>query len=258
MNNALYVAATGMRAQQMHVETVANNLTNSVTPGYKRSRVSFDDLMYRQSAQNTIDQARPTSAYGSGVMINFVSKSFAPGDIRKTDQPLDIAIQGEGLVEVVMPDGSTAFTRGGTLKVGADGILSTSQGHPLKGGIQIPTGAMDITVAADGTVTARTEAKGEPVELGHLEINQFVNVEGLEPIGEALYRATALSGEAQPGKPGEDGAGTFAQGFIEVSNVNLADEMVNLMMAQRAYSMSVKVAQAADEIMSMVNNLRKG
>lgn len=260
MNDALYVAATGLRAQQSNVDTVANNLANVMTPGFKKGRVNFADLMVAQQTARAEGAAptTPTAMSGAGVVVGEVGKLFGVGDIRKTGEALDLAIAGAGFIEVVMPDGGVALSRGGSLQVSSEGLLMNGAGLPLKAGITLPAGVRDIGISADGLVSARVGAKNERVELGRLDLLMLPNPEGLQALGDGVYRVTPTSGEPIAVRPGEEGAGVFAQGALEFSNVVLTDEMVNLMVAQRAYSMNVKVAQAADELMSLTNNLRKG
>jgi flagellar basal-body rod protein FlgG len=258
MFEALYIGATGMQAQQFHVETIANNLANMNTVAFKKGRVSFSDLIARESnrvMQPTADAA--TQRLGAGVSVSAMSKVFDSGELRRTDAPLDIAVRGEGLLEVTMPDGSSAYTRGGSLKVNKDGLLATQAGHPLRPAISIPDNAQSVVVEQDGRVLVKPAGQTTPTEAGQLELVRFTGTGLLTAQGDNLYRPSEASGEAIAVRAGEDGSGTFAQGFLEGSNVKMVDEMVNLMLAQRAYEASVKVVQAADEMLGMVNSLRK-
>lgn len=260
MNDSLYIAATGMHMQQLNVDTIANNLANINTPGFKKGRVNFLDLVYREAGQSPYartENRSPEMLQGSGVGIFSTSKVFTAGELKKTDQPLDIAVHGNGFFEVVMPDGELAYTRGGSFIVNKDGFLSTPDGNPIKPGIHISQDVQSIAVAADGTVTVKTGEKSNPTEIGRIELANFADPTGLNPLGENLYKPTERSGDAIYGKPGQDGIGDVAQGFVEASNVQLIDEMVNLMVAQRAYEMNVKVIQASDEMLGMSNNLRR-
>lgn len=260
MNDALYIAATGMHMQQRSVDTIANNLANVNTPGFKKGRVSFEDMVYRGVSQAGPAQGAPGTErmwHGSGVGMFALSKVFAPGEIKKTDLPLDVAIQGDGFFEVLGTDGTPAFSRGGSLMVDKDGLLATADGHVLKPTIHVGTDAKDITVKADGRVLARSGAQVEAVEVGRLELARFSDAGGLQALGGNLYRPSERSGDAIYGRPGEDGMGGIAQGYLEASNVKLIEEMVDLMVAQRAYESSVKVIQASDEMLAMSNNLRK-
>lgn len=260
MNDSLYIAATGMHTQQMNVDTIANNLANINTPGFKKGRVSFQDLVYREAAQSALlqeGQAGGNLARGTGVGVLSLAKLFTGGELKRTDAPLDIAIQGDGFLEVTLPDGTLAYSRGGALQVNRDGMLTTSEGHLLKPGIHVGFDYKDISIKADGRVHVRGRDQKEATEVGRIELVNFSDLLGLAAMGDSLYRPSERSGDAIYGRPGEDGWGTMAQGFIESSNVKLVDEMVNLMVAQRAYEMSVKVIQASDEMLAMSNNLRR-
>ncbi|SEK93311.1 flagellar basal-body rod protein FlgG [Roseateles sp. YR242] len=265
MLDSLYIGATGMHAQQMNVDTVANNLANVNTVGYKRARVNFVDLVVRDGAQRAAgaDATSLTSLddiqrAGMGVGVTGIAKVFDLGDIRKTDSMYDIAISGEGFFEVTLPDGTSAYTRGGSIKVGSDGLLATQSGHAFKPAIAVPDTAQSITIEQDGRVLARMPDQTALVELGQLDMVRFSNPAGLESRGDNEYRTTASSGEPIAGRAGVDQMGSVRQGYLEGSNVKLVDEMVNLMMAQRAYEASVKVVQASDEMLGMVNGLRRG
>ena len=265
MFDALYIGATGMQAQQFNVETIANNLANATTAGFKKGRVGFSDLMGRESSR----LAPPSSdemgggvlgaaqRLGAGVAISNLSKVFDSGELRKTEAPLDIAITGDGFLEVTMPDGASAYTRGGSLRVNREGLLGTQAGHPLHPAIAIPENVQSFVIGPDGRVHVRLPNQTGSVEVGQLQLVRFTAAARLHSKGDNLYNATEGSGEPIAVRPGEDGAGTLAQGFLEGSNVKMVDEMVSLMLAQRAYEASVKVVQAADEMLGLVNNLRK-
>ena len=265
MLDALYIGATGMQAQQLNVETIANNLANVNTVAFKKSRVGFSDLMVKDSGR--VMSATPEDLrngmlgtgqrLGAGVAISATSKSFDAGELKRTDAPLDIAIRGDGFLEVTLPDGAQAYTRGGSLKVSKDGMLATQAGHPLRPAIAIPDNAASVAIGADGRVLVRVANQVAPIEVGQIDIVRFASSGKLLAQGDNLYQATDASGDAMTARPGQDGTGTLAQGFLESSNVKMVDEMVNLMLAQRAYEASVKVVQAADEMLGMVNNLRK-
>jgi len=264
MSNALQIAATGMQAQQANLEAIANNLSNVNTAGFKRGSVGFVDLMVRiASGPAGLDadmhdlSATMPSRIGAGVGIASMLRHFDSGELKKTDSPLDLAIRGEGFLEVSRADGSSAFWRGGTLKVNSEGQLATQSGLIIKPGITIPDHAQAISVSADGRVQVTVPGQSVPVEVGQLQMARFASAGELEALGDSLYLPTAESGEAVTGRPGEDGLGTLAQGHIEASNVRMVDEMVNLMLAQRAYQASLKVMQAFDEMSALTNNLRK-
>ena len=263
MNDAFYIAATGMQAQQLNVETIANNLANVNTAGFKKSRVNFADMVQPAAVRLDAGETADTGAAnvmvraGSGVGIASLVRLFDAGELKRTDAPLDLAIQGNGFIEVTWPDGSTGFTRGGSLKISRDGQLMTQSGLPLKSAISLPGGAQNITIANDGRVQFSIAGQSGRIEAGQIDLVRFSSAAALTVQGENVYRATDGSGEAIAGKAGEDGMGLLAQGMLETSNVKMVDEMVNLMVAQRAYEASVKVVQAADEMSGLVNNLRK-
>ena len=257
MFDALYIGATGMQAQQAHVDAIANNLANVNTPAFKKNRVSFSELVVTGAAPGAPAGPLAGLASAAGVGVGPAAKAFDAGDLKKTDAPLDVAIVGDGFLELAMADGSRAFARGGTLKVNADGLLAMQDGTPLKPGILVPGDAQALLIAADGRVQARVAGQDAPVDLGQIELVRFSNPEGLQAQGGNVYRPTEASGEPIGGRPGEDGMGIIAQGMLEGSNVKLVDEMVNLMVAQRAYEASVKVVQASDEMLGMINGLRR-
>lgn len=265
MLNALHIAATGMAAQQLNVETISNNLANMNTQGFKRSRVDFAALVSQGTDAGSVDRSTPVlqqgltglRSGGVGVSVASVKTLFDPGEPRKTDRPHDLMIDGDGFLEVTMPDGSRAFSRGGSLKLDADGALLTQAGFPLKPAIFIREGAQSMTIAADGSISVRSSAQGRRVELGQLHLVRFGNASALEPMADGLYRSNQASGDAISGLPGEVGFGTIKQGHVEGGNVRLVDEYVGLMLAQRAYEASAKVVQASDEMLAMANNLRK-
>ncbi len=260
MNDALYIAATGMQAQQAALDVIANNVANVNTTAFKRGRVSFADLVNRAAADDGTELASTakasTAAQAAGVVIGAVSKQFSAGELRKSDDPMHLAIQGEGFLEVTLPDGSSAYMRGAGLVVNAEHLLATREGLALKQRVQVGNDLQQLAVAPDGQVTAKDD-KGREWNLGRLELTMFANPTGLTPLGDNLYRAAGPAGEALVASPGESGAGRMALGFEEASNVKLVDEILQMMVAQRAYEMNVKVIQAADEIAGMVNNLRK-
>jgi flagellar basal-body rod protein FlgG len=260
MNDALYIAATGMQAQQTNVETIANNLVNSSTTAYKRSRVSFTDMVSaeagRSSQQASVVDANllvPAQRNGAGVAIAALTKQFDLGTVTKTDSTYDLAINGDGFFSVTMPDGSTAYTRGGTLRINSDGQLATQAGYPLKPGIAIPADAQSMAITASGHVQILGAGQTVASDAGQLELVRFSSPGQLSAQGDNLYRATDKSDEPLTG----DGIGAIQQGYLEGSNISMVDEMVNLMVAQRAYESSVKVVQASDEMLGMINNLRR-
>ena len=268
MSDALYIGATGMQAQQLNIDTIANNLVNMNTPGYKKGRVSFTDLMGVEALrQGVVPGSGSPSAdlgplaslprTGYGVGISSMGKLFDQGTLKQTGSIWDVAIQGDGFLPLTMPDGSMAFCRGGTFKVNQDGMLATQSGQPLKPNISIPSNATSMTIAGDGTISVTLPDQIKPVALGQLQLVHFSNPGSLLPLGDNLYRTSADSGEPQAGTTAQNGLGTLQQGYLEGSNVQMVDEMVSLMVAQRTYEASVKVVQTSDELLSLVNNLRK-
>lgn len=266
MFEGLFIGAAGMRAQQKNVDTIANNLANANTNGFKKGRVSFSEMMVQETnvamtagnqdvdAAGVLAAVRHTSV---GVSVANIGKIFESGELKKTDSVMDFAIKGDGFFEVSGPDGSTQYSRGGTLTVNKDGLLALQSGQVLKPTISIPDNVQSISIASDGTVQLRIAGQTGSVEAGRVELVKFMNPGHLQALGEGIYQASEKSGQPISSMPGENGLGTVAQGFLEASNVKMLDEMVNLMIAQRAYEANVKIVQAADEMLGMVNNLRR-
>ena len=257
MLDSLYISATGMNAQQLQVDTISNNLANVNTTAFKRNRVTFADLMYRQVSPGTRLLGVQGNRYGTGVAVSSTGKVFTAGEVKKTDQPLDLAIRGQGLFEVTLPDNSTAYTRGGSFQLDKEGVMTTAEGYPVNPTVRIPTDATAVTIESGGRVLATVPDETAPVEVGAIGLVDFVNPSALRPLGDNLYLPTEKSGEPVPGKPGEQGLGLLAQGFLEASNVQLVDEFVNLIVAQRAYEANAKAIQATDEMLGITNNLRR-
>ncbi len=259
---ALWISATGMKAQEMRINVIAHNLANVNTTGYKASRLELEDLAYEtlkaQGAQAAGGTQIPTGIQiGLGVRLSAIQKNFLQGDYQQTQNPLDLAIQGRGFFQVMLPDGTLAYTRAGTFKISQDGTLVTSEGYPLQPEIVVPREAQTITVLPDGTVSVSLPGETAPRELGRIELADFVNPAGLKAMGRNLFVATEASGDPITGNPGEEGFGTIAQGFLEMSNVDLVGEMVELIMAQRAYEINSKVIQAADDMLTSTVNLKR-
>jgi flagellar basal-body rod protein FlgG len=258
MLDSLYIAATGMNAQQLQVDTISNNLANVSTNGFKKNRLNFADLMYREVARGRqMLGTDPSNRYGVGVNVSRTSKIFTAGDVKQTQQPLDLAIRGSGFFEVTLPDGSNAYTRGGSLQLDKDGVLTTSEGYPLTPQLRFPADATSVLIDSSGKVTAQVPDEADPIEVGNIQLVNFMNASALRPLGENLYVPTDNSGDPLPGTPGQQGLGQVAQGFVEASNVQLIEEFVNLIVAQRAYEASSKAIQASDEMLSISNNLRR-
>ncbi len=251
-----------MTAQQLYLDTIANNLANTNTVGFKRSRVEFQDLFYegaRQVGTPTAGGARvPTGVQiGAGVRPVATQKLFLQGDFQQTENPLDVAIEGEGFFQVALPDGGIAYTRAGAFKKDGEGRITTSDGFPLQPEIVIPSEATSITIGPDGTVSVTLAGSPEPEQVGTIELARFVNPSGLLAIGRNLFLPTAASGAPITGTPGTQGFGTLGQGFIELSNVRVVEEMVNLIVSQRAYEAMAKAVQAADEMLQIANTIRR-
>jgi flagellar basal-body rod protein FlgG len=257
MIDALYIGATGMQAQQQHVDVIANNLANVNTSGFKKNRVLFQDAYYRAQQLSASGDANQAILLGMGTLIASNNKSFLQGDVKATESPLDLAIRGDGFFEVLLPDGSSAYTRHGALKVNENGVLATVSGYELKQQIEIPVDSVEVVIDASGKVSSRNSKDIALAEIGQIELSSFSNSEGLKPVGDNLFTVTDSAGQVTANKPGEDGLGTLAQGYLEGSNVKLSEEMVNLVLAQRAYELSAKVIQASDEMLSISNNLRR-
>lgn len=256
MLNSLYIGATGMQAQQLNIDAISNNLANVSTTGYKRSRVDFSDLLYRAVASTALgDPAAGVGRMGMGAAVAGTGKVFTVGDVKQTNQPLDVAVNGQGFLEVLMPDGSISYTRNGALQLNQDGKLVTQDGYPLAQSITIPPDAVKVRIDPNGQVYASLPAHIKPIELGQISLANFTNPAGLSAIGNNMYLATERSGEPMVGTPGENGTGMIQQGYLEGSNVQLVDEMVSLILAQRAYEINAKVVQASDQLLSISNNL---
>jgi flagellar basal-body rod protein FlgG len=260
MIESLQIAATGMNSQQALVDVIANNLANINTTAFKKSRVEFADLMYATPAAGgpEIDLLANQAPFGVGSAVAGVSKVFTEGQLKKTEAPLDLGIRGIGFFEVVMPDGSFGYTRTGSFRVNQDGVLSTAEGYPLSPLIEVPPDSKNLVVKADGTVTVELPNDEGVSEIGRIELSSFVSPSGLRPLGNNLYLPTTKSGEALRGKPTEDPTvGELAQGFLEASNVDMVQELTNLLLGQRAYEMNSRVVQASDEMLRIVNDLRR-
>lgn len=259
MIDSLYIGATGMQAQQLHVDVIANNLANVNTAGFKKNRISFEDTFY-QAATSLTGPNDPTLdriMLGMGTIVSSNTKLFTQGELKASDSALDLAIRGNGFFEVLLPDGSSAYTRHGAFKITENGMLGTQGGHELKQQIQIPSDITEIVIDNQGKVSGRTQDSGDLTELGQIELVNFANLDAMDAIGENLFVFSDKAGQPITGLPGSEGLGTVAQKFLETSNVKLADEMVNLVLAQRAYELNSKVVQASDEMMAISNNLRR-
>ena len=261
MNLSLYSAATGMEAQQLNLNTIANNLANVNTPGFKRSKIEFQDLLYQKPSRASGTDSGggnlvPTGTeVGNGSRVAATSKVFTQGQLTQTGDKLDIALQGDGFYEVQRPDGTTGYTRDGSFKLNAQGQVVNIDGHPILSGFQpIPAGASAVTVAENGQVTVQT-ANG--TQSFRLTLVRFANPAGLRSLGGNLYEETAASGTPESGSPGEQGFAGTIQGYTEASNVNIVEEMVNLITAQRAYEINSKSIQTSDEMLQNVAQMKR-
>jgi len=260
MITALNTAATGMEAQQTKIDVISNNLANVNTTGFKKSRADFQDLLYQDSrivgSQATQNTQIPTGTQvGHGVRLAGVTKIYTNGDISKTGNELDLAIEGPGFFRIRMPDGETAYTRAGAFKLNGEGQIVTSDGHPLASEIAVPEGTTEISVGEDGTVTAFTGDSQQGQQIGNIELARFTNPAGLESLGSNLHQQTPSSGEALVGLPGQNGLGKLSQGYLEDSNVSVMKEMVSMISAQRAYETNSKAVQAADTMLQTTNRM---
>lgn len=261
---ALSIAALGMSAQQRSVDNIANNLANVNTTGFKRSNIAFQDLFYQnievsKRGGSADDRSQTVSMLqmGHGSKPVATVRNFSQGTLSETANPLNIALNGTGFLQVEMPDGSVAFTRDGNLALDSVGRVVTQSGLPLADFIEIPENAQGLNISKDGFVTAVINGDGEMVDLGQIELAKFVNASGLSALGDNLFSQTEASGQPIFGMPGNDGFGTIEQGFLEQSNVDVVSEMVSLIQAQRAYETNSKMVQTAEDMMSMTNAIKR-
>ncbi|WP_457676251.1 flagellar basal-body rod protein FlgG [Thiolapillus sp.] len=259
MNPALWIAKTGLEAQQTRMANISNNLANASTTGFKRSRAVFSDLLYQNiaqvGAQSSQDTQLPSGLnLGTGVRTVATEKLFTQGNIVQTGNALDVAIQGRGFMQVLMPDGSLAYSRDGTMQMDSQGQLVTSMGYLIQPGITIPDNAQSITIGSDGTVSVVTAGSATPTQVGNIQLADFINPSGLQAVGDNLFIESASSGAPQVGTPGLNGLGTLIQGSLESSNVNTVEELVNMIETQRAYEMNSKAISTADQMLQYVSN----
>jgi flagellar basal-body rod protein FlgG len=262
MMRSLWTAASGMAAQQANIDVVSNNLANVNTTGFKKSRTDFQDLMYqtmRQSGTATgPDTQLPTGIQlGSGVRQVATQKIYTDGSFQSTGNELDVAIEGDGFFQIAMSDGTIAYTRDGSFKKDSQGRMANSEGYPLEPEITIPEGATKVAISADGRVSVTLPGQAAPQELGQMQLVRFVNPAGLDSIGRNMVKETAASGAPVTGNPGADGAGTLMQKYLEMSNVQVVDEMVNMIVAQRAYEINSKAITTSDQMLEQAANLKR-
>ncbi|HEY6529038.1 MAG TPA: flagellar basal-body rod protein FlgG [Cellvibrionaceae bacterium] len=257
MHAALYVSKTGLTAQDKQLSTIANNLANSSTVGFKRDRAVFEDLLYQiqrqPGAQTTQETQLPSGLQlGVGARVVGTQKQFTEGSLQVTEQSLDVAVDGRGFLPIQQADGTTAYTRNGQLHLNREGQMVTAEGLLLQPTIAVPNNANTVTIGTDGTVTAKVLGEPEPQAIGTIQLVDFVNPAGLQAIGSNLFVQTASSGEPIEGTPGENGLGQIKQGMLENSNVNIVEEMVNMITTQRAYEMNSKVVSTADQMLQYI------
>jgi len=260
MIRSLWIAKTGMEAQQTQLDTISHNLANVGTNGFKRGHVVFEDLIYqnlRQAGAASSDQTQlPTGLQvGLGVRSVATSRNFSQGNLQQTSNNLDVAIKGNGFFQVQMPDGTTGYTRDGSLQVDGAGQLVTNNGYTVQPGITIPSNALGVTIAADGTVNVAIPGQTAPQAVGTLNLASFVNPAGLEPKGQNLWGETAASGSPNAGAPGSNGLGSLQQGYVETSNVNVVEELVAMIATQRAYELNSKAIQTSDQMLQKLGQL---
>ncbi len=262
MMRALWTAGSGMSAQQANVDVISNNLANVNTTGFKKSRIDFQDLMYQTikqagSATGPDTQLPSGIQMGHGVRQVATQKIYTQGNFQQTGNTLDVAIEGDGFFQITMADGTIAYTRDGSFKKDSQGRIVNSDGYPLEPQITIPEAATEIMISADGRVTATIPGQTQSEELGQLQIARFINPAGLNNLGRNLLAETAASGSPVVANPGTDGAGTLQQRYVEMSNVQVVEEMVNMIVAQRAYEINSKAVTTADDMLSQAANLKR-
>jgi len=262
MIRSLWAAATGMQGQSSSIDVIANNIANVNTVGFKKSRVDFQDLLYdtlrapgTASSQST---EVPTGVQlGHGARVVAVTKLFSPGEFQNTKNELDVAIVGQGFFQILMPEGETAYSKAGDFNLDSEGRIVNPDGFVLEPEITIPTDAISISIAMDGTVSVLQAGETDATEVGNIELARFINPAGLRNIGKNLYLPSDASGDEITGNPGQSGLGYLEQGYLEMSNVSVVDEMVNMITAHRAYELNSKIVMVSDEMLSMSNNLKR-
>lgn len=260
MMRALHTAATGMRAQELNIDIIANNLANINTAGFKRRRAQFQDLLY-QNLRTAGSASTGSTEVPTGLQVGLGSKPvatevlFQQGNFTVTNNPLDLAIEGSGFFQILLPDGELAYTRAGSFHLNREGQIVTADGNPLEPSITIPQNALSIDIGKDGTVSVTLPNQTAATQVGQIQIATFPNPAGLNSVGSSLFLPTTSSGEAIIGAPGTEERGTIIQGFLEQSNVNIVEEMVNMIISQRAYETNSRVIRAADDMLSQVNNM---
>lgn len=258
MEPALWIAKTGLDAQQTRMAVVSNNLANVNTTGFKRGRASFEDLLYQTvrqpgAASSQTSELPSGLMLGTGVRVVSTEKEFSQGNLVQTGNSLDVAVQGRGFFQILLPDGSLAYTRDGSFEMSSQGLLVTSSGYELQPPVTVPPETQSLTIGSDGTVSVLIAGDSAPTEIGTIQLADFLNPLGLQPIGENLFKETLASGTPQPGTPGLNGLGTLVQGSLESSNVNVVEELVNMIETQRAYEMNSKAISTVDQMLQYVS-----
>ena len=260
MIRSLWISKTGLDAQQTQMDVIANNLANVSTSGFKRSRAVFEDLLYQTlrqpGAQSSQQNQLPSGLQiGTGVRPVATERIFTQGNLQQTGNSLDVAIQGPGFFQVLMPDGTTAYSRDGSFQTNSQGQLVTSSGYQVQPAITIPANTTSVTIAKDGTISATQAGNATPVQLGTLQLAHFINPAGLQSHGENLYLETAASGTVSNGSPGSNGLGLLNQGYAETSNVNVVEELVNMIQTQRAYEINSKAVTISDQMLQRLSQM---
>jgi flagellar basal-body rod protein FlgG len=260
MIRSLWIAKTGLDAQQTQMDVISNNLANVSTSGFKRARAVFEDLLYqtiRQPGAQSSEQTQLPSGLqiGTGVKPVATERIFSQGNLQQTGNSKDVAIQGNGFFQVLMPDGTTSYTRDGSLQTDANGQLVTASGYAVQPAITVPADTQTLTIARDGTVSVQQAGSATPVTIGTLQLAMFVNPAGLQSLGENLYGETASSGTPSSNAPGSNGAGLLNQGYVETSNVNVVEELVNMIQTQRAYEINSKAISTSDQMLQRLTQL---
>ncbi len=260
MIRSLWIARTGLDAQQTQLDVISNNLANVSTNGFKRGRAVFEDLLYQtlrqpgaQSSQQTLIPAG--LQLGTGARPVSTARLFTQGNLQKTDSPLDVAVQGSGFFQVLLPDGTTGYTRDGSFQKDNQGQIVSSDGYPLQPAVTIPANALSVTIGTDGTVSITQPGSAASTLIGSVQVATFINPAGLQSIGQNLYLETAASGTPTPNAPGSNGAGIVNQGYVETSNVNVAEELVTMIQTQRAYELNSKVISTSDSMLGRLTQL---
>ena len=260
MINSLWIAKTGMTAQQTQLDVISHNLSNVSTTGFKRNNAVFEDLIYQNlrqvGAQTSEENQLPTGLHlGLGVRTVATSRNFTQGSLQQSSNSLDVAINGNGFFEVQLPDGTIGYTRDGSFQLDSQGRLVTSGGLPVANGITVPQGATSISISESGVVSATLAGNPQPQQLGQLAMSSFINAAGLQPVGQNMYKESAASGAPQQAEPGTNGLGIIKQGFLENSNVNVVEELVTMIQTQRAYEMNSKAIQTSDQMLAKLSQL---